>query len=148
IRNLLTASFVLSTLLSFGQAGAPFGLNLSGAEFGKNIPGVFNTDYGYPGVADLDYFKEKGLRMVRFPFKWERVQPELGGELDPVELGRMKKFVGEAAEREMLIILDMHNYGRRKIDGEEFLIGTPEVKIKHVADAWRKIAFEFKSYSN
>src|SRR5690606_33110246 len=59
-----------------------------------------------------------------------------------------KKFVGEAEERDMLIILDMHNYGRRKINGEEFLIGTPEVKIKHVADAWRKLAAEFKSYSN
>src|SRR5690606_12171314 len=58
----------------------PFGINLSGAEFGPvNIPGVHNRDYTYPTTAELDYFKSKGLTLIRFPFKWERIQRELKG---------------------------------------------------------------------
>ena len=51
---------------------AYFGVNLSGAEFGNVYPGVDGTHYGYPTEKDLDYFKAKGLYLVRFPFRWER----------------------------------------------------------------------------
>lgn len=54
---------------------AYFGVNLSGAEFGNVYPGVDGTHYGYPTEKDLDYFKAKGLYLVRFPFRWERIQP-------------------------------------------------------------------------
>lgn len=47
---------------------AYFGVNLSGAEFGNVYPGVDGTHYGYPTEKDLDYFKAKGLYLVRFPF--------------------------------------------------------------------------------
>lgn len=50
---------------------AYFGVNLSGAEFGNVYPGVDGTHYGYPTEKDLDYFKAKGLYLVRFPFRWE-----------------------------------------------------------------------------
>lgn len=140
-----------SAVKSKGLKGKPFpfGFNQAGGDFGKNMPGVINVDYGYPTTTQLDYMKSKGLTMVRFPFKWERIQRELGGPLDKVELERLKKFVGEAQERDMWIILDMHNYCRRKIDGVTYIIGeTPEVSVEAIADAWGKIANEFKSYNN
>ena len=56
---------------------AYFGVNLSGAEFGNVYPGVDGTHYGYPTEKDLDYFKAKGLYLVRFPFRWERIQPTM-----------------------------------------------------------------------
>ena len=31
------------------------GVNLAGAEFGTNVPGVFGTDYIYPTHAEIDY---------------------------------------------------------------------------------------------
>lgn len=127
----------------------PFGLNQAGGDFGQNMPGVINVDYGYPTEKQLDYMKSKGLTMVRFPFKWERIQRELGGPLDQVELKRMKTFVDAARDRDMWIILDMHNYCRRKINGTTYIIGeTPEVSVEAVADAWGKLATEFKGYSN
>jgi len=72
---------------------AYFGVNLSGAEFGNVYPGVDGTHYGYPTEKDLDYFKAKGLYLVRFPFRWERIQPTMNGELNATELAKMKKFV-------------------------------------------------------
>ncbi|WP_082893440.1 cellulase family glycosylhydrolase [Rufibacter ruber] len=127
---------------------APFGVNLAGAEFGSNMPGVVNTDYTYPTIPELDYFKSKGLTLIRLPFKWERIQLTLGGALDQAELGRMKKFVEAARVRGIWVLLDMHNYGRRKINGTEYIIGAPELTIAHVADAWGKLAAEFKDYGN
>lgn len=54
----------------------PFGVNLAGAEFGSpNFPGTYNTDYTYPTADELDYYKSKGLNLIRMPFSWERIQP-------------------------------------------------------------------------
>ena len=89
---------------------AYFGVNLSGAEFGNVYPGVDGTHYGYPTEKDLDYFKAKGLYLVRFPFRWERIQPTMNGELNATELAKMKKFVKAAEDRNIQILLDMHNF--------------------------------------
>lgn len=127
----------------------PFGTNASGAEFAPHvIPGVLNTHYGFPGVAQLDYFKSKGLTLFRMPFLWERVQPKLGGELDKEELARMVAFVDAARERNLWVILDMHNYARRNVNGKLEIIGASSVSIDHVVDAWRKLAEVFKTKDN
>lgn len=126
----------------------PFGVNYSGAEFGVAQPGTYNRDYTFPLAAELDYFKAKGLTMVRFPFKWERVQVTMGGALDAAYLGRMKTFVQAAADRGMPVLLDMHNFGRRKVGSTTYVIGSPEVPLSAVADVWKRLALEFKDYPN
>ena len=73
--------------------GKPYGVNMACADFGSNFPGVYNTDYTYPQASDLDYWNEKGLKLVRFPFKWERLQYELNGDLNRHDLDKMKDFV-------------------------------------------------------
>lgn len=137
-----------------GLPDTPFGVNLSGAEFGGHYleqgqpyPGIRGTHYDYPVPSQLDYLKGKGMNLIRFPFRWERIQRELYGELDAEEIQLMKNLVNGANEREMKIFIDMHNFGRRGrsaydldlIDGE----GSP-VTRHHLADAWKKIALEFK----
>ncbi len=127
---------------------AAFGLNLAGAEFGSEMPGRYEKTYSYPGITDLDYCKAKGMTLIRLPFRWERIQPEKGGNLDAMELARMKKFVEDAKQRGVWVILDLHNYGRRLIDGTEQLIGSPQLSVADVGDVWRKLAGEFKEYDN
>src|SRR5687768_6408262 len=69
------------------------GVNLCGAEFGeKELPGVYDKHYTYPTAKSLDYYKSKGLMLVRLPFRWERMQPALNGPLDAAELGRLDAF--------------------------------------------------------
>ncbi len=124
--------------------GAPFGVNLAGAEFGR----IGSDAYWYPTAEDLDYFKSKGFTLYRFPFKWERIQPVMNEPLDPIELAKMRVFVDAAQERDLLVILDMHNYGRRHINGSSQIIGSPGLSIADVADAWHRLAEEFKDYNN
>lgn len=125
--------------------GKPYGVNMACADFGSNFPGVYNTDYTYPQASDLDYWNEKGLKLVRFPFKWERLQYELNGELNRHDLDKMKEFVAAAAERDMVVMLDLHNYCRRYMNGEHTIIGTNGLTPEHLASFWKSLATEFKS---
>lgn len=127
----------------------PFGVNLACAEFNeKNMPGEYDLHYTYPTIKELDYFKSKGLTLIRLPFKWERLQPDLFGNLDATELGRLKAFVAEAEKRDLPVILDLHNYARRFVDGKKTIIGTGDLKVEHFADFWNKLASEMTSFTN
>lgn len=127
----------------------PFGVNLACAEFAENhLPGEYGVHYTYPKASELDYFKSKGLVLIRLPFKWERMQPDLYGELDSVELARLKHFVAEAEKRKMPVILDLHNYGRRFVHGQKVLIGTPLLSVAHFADFWQKMAAAMQGFGN
>jgi hypothetical protein bacD2_14123 len=149
----LILSFLLVAYVVQGQNTSVryYGVNLSGAEFGGVYPGIDGTHYGYPTYKDLDYFKEKGLTLIRFPFRWERIQQVMNGELDANELVKMKAFVKAAEERNMPVILDLHNFARYSFDGGKnyILIGTsPQLTKEHLADVWIKLACEFKDYKN
>lgn len=114
------------------------GINLAGAEFGADValPGVYLKQYIYPGEADFKRYAERNLKLVRLPFRWERLQPRLNGELNSVELGRMLATLDHAKKYNMQVILDMHNYYR--YHGK--MIGSSEVPVSAFADAWRRIA--------
>jgi endoglucanase len=120
------------------------GMNLAGADFNtdKN-PGVYGRDYIYPPALELDYYKGRGFDIVRLPFRWERLQRVLNGELDRSELDRIKGFIAAARERDMKIIVSPHNFGRYVIDGKEVLIGLPAVPFEAFADFWQRLAAEF-----
>ncbi|MFH1496457.1 MAG: glycoside hydrolase family 5 protein [Verrucomicrobiota bacterium] len=124
-----------------------FGVNLAGGEFGGPLPGTYGYDYIYPSAAAFDYYQSKGLNLIRLPFKWERIQHTLGGSLNAAELARLDTVVGYASARGMKVILDMHNYARRKVSGTNYLIGTGPVTIDHLGDVWRRLADHYKGNS-
>src|SRR5574340_971626 len=73
------------------------GVNIAGAEFnGKALPGVAGKDYFYPKAATFDHFAAKGMNVIRLPFRWERIQPTLNGELDAAEYRRLADTVHQA----------------------------------------------------
>ncbi|KAB1066827.1 cellulase family glycosylhydrolase [Tamlana haliotis] len=145
-----TFAYTLFLLLLAFQTTAqnPFGINLAGADFGSNMPGTFGVDYTYPTASELDYYKSKGLTLIRLPFKWERIQPTLNGSLNLNELQRIKTVLNSAENRDMKVILDLHNYCRYKLNGQEMIIGSSQLNITHIKDLWTKLAIEFKDYSN
>jgi endoglucanase len=122
------------------MGGIVRGLNLSGAErHEQRLPGTYDRDFRYPTPESLDYFKGKGLTLVRLPFLWERLQPRLFEPFDPVELGRLDAFVAAARARGIDVILDPHNAARYY--GQ--LIGTAAVPDAGFADFWRRLAAHF-----
>jgi endoglucanase len=120
------------------------GMNLAGADFNPDkSSAVYGTDYIYPSAEELDYYKNHGFDVVRLPFRWERLQRTLNGELDRAELERIKGFIAAARERSMKVIVSPHNFGRYPTAGKDAPIGSPEVPIEAFADFWRRLAAEF-----
>ncbi|GAB3423665.1 glycoside hydrolase family 5 protein [Flindersiella endophytica] len=137
----LTAGLVVSPAWK-GRAyadGFYAGANLSGLEVGGTVPGIPNTNYAVPTHADLDYLRSRGLTTIRLPFKWERIQPQLNGELDAMYLGFVTDLVDHAASIGQELILDPHNfggYGSNKL-GDGALTGA------HFANLWTRLATVF-----
>ncbi len=105
----------------------PIGVNLAGAEFGVNqMPGVYNIDYTYPTVAEINYYASKNIKLLRLPFRWERIQHTLNGSLDSIELHRIASFVDSCAVKGIKVILDLHNYGTYIIGNTPQFFGCME----------------------
>lgn len=139
----IAALLALFTLAALGPAPAQaqyVGVNLAGADFGSVIPGTYNVHYTYPTTTELDYYKARGFVLIRLGFRWERIQHSLHGALNAAELGRLTTFLTEAQRRGMRVILDMHNYGRYRISGTDYIIGSPQVPRSAFQDVWSRIA--------
>lgn len=120
-----------------------FGVNLAGGEFGGSA--LYPTK-----EEDWTYYQKKGLNLIRVPFKWERLIPEIGGEFSQTDLNALKQIAEIANKKGMQLMLDMHNYGRRKVTGytdSQIIDAVPELTREHFAAAWKKIATEFKDYN-
>jgi endoglucanase len=115
------------------------GVNLSGAEFGSNVPGSFGTDYTYPTHAEIDYYAGKGLSVIRLPFLWERLQRSEFGALDAAELARLDDVVNYATGKGFRIEIEPHDYGK----GFGALIGSAQTPNSAFADLWSKLAQHF-----
>jgi endoglucanase len=115
------------------------GVALAGAEFGEgNLPGKLGSDYTYPTHQEVDYFTGKGLNVLRFPFRWERLQHQAMGDLDAAELGQLDDLISYTTSKGAWALLDPHNYARYY--GK--LVGS-EVPAAALADFWSRLAAHY-----
>jgi hypothetical protein len=136
------------------------GINVAGGEFGAPVtdptspfsnadPGVYGRAYHYDSQATFDFLARRGIRIVRLPFRWERLQPALGGPLEPAELSRLVSAVRRVERAGLRVILDMHNYGAyysaQGSQGVRMSIGAPGCPVADFADVWRRISAAFHS---
>jgi len=128
------------------------GVNLSGAEFGFDvIPGTYGTNYIYPSANEAAYFKNKGMNIVRLPFRWERLQPTFNQAFDANELARLHTFVDAVTANGMTVLLDVQNFahygGAQHENDSAWVIGSTNVPVTAFADLWSRLATEFKGNS-
>lgn len=118
------------------------GVNLSGLELNaRRLPGRLDHDFATPTVAELDYYRSRGARAIRLPFLWERLQPELNGGFDPAYEHTLFELVSAARSRGMKVILDPHQFGRRRVGGEARIIGEDrDVSTAAFAHFWQTLA--------
>lgn len=114
------------------------GINLAGAEFGAGdaLPGKYTIHYIYPGEADFKRYANLNMKLVRLPFRWERIQPKLNTDLNSAEVTRLMTALDHAKKHNIQVILDMHNYYRYY----DKLIASKDVPITAFADSWTRIA--------
>lgn len=140
----LAAFLVVCSVQLASAADAPVqltGVNIAGGDFGgQNLPGRYGTDYIYPDHATIDYFAAKGMNVIRVPALWERVQRQLGSELDGAEMKRLDDVVDYAAAKGLRVILDVHNYAAYR----GAMIGSKAVPADALGDLWGRIAQRYK----
>ncbi len=123
------------------------GVNLAGGEFGQ-LPGTYGTEYIYPAPADIDYYATLGFNLIRVPFRWERLQPTLGAPFASSDHAGLAAAVDYAVARGLHVILDTHNYARRRVaaDGwaSDHLIGSKLVPTSAFTDFCARLAEAFQ----
>lgn len=139
-----------------GQRG--WGINVAGAEFAapstgerssfsNKHPGTYGVDYHYDSAETHAFLAARGVRMVRIPFRWERLQPALRGSLDRAELRRLRGAVRHAGRAGSKVVLDMHNYGAYYLDkrgvGVRRSVGSRAVPAAALVDVWRRLSKAF-----
>ena len=140
---------------------AGLGVNLAGAEFAAERddfsnadPGAHGREYLWHGTGYLAALADRGVRLLRVPMRWERVQPAPGGPLDPRELDRLLTLVSACGDRGVGVIPDVHNYARYRLHRSgthrarrvrEYVIDQREgnrtpISRDHFADLWARLA--------
>ena len=121
-------------------AGGEFGADAPG--FSNSVPGAYGTAYLYDPPQTFRALARRGIELVRLPFRWERVQPTLGGDLDPAELERIRRTVAAARAAGLWVILDLHNFGEYRTSAGTAQLGR-EIDAGTFADTWRRLALAF-----
>jgi hypothetical protein len=157
------------------RSGVARGINLLGSEFGTCWGGRCNTGtgtggwfsnvnrgavganpaaYKWPERADMAYLASRGVRTLRLPFRWERMQPALGGALDAGELGFARQAIADAGAEGLNVILTPFSWAAYWLHDDSCAcgvrrpIGSAEVSSAHFSDLWTRLAREFGTASN
>ena len=120
------------------------GINISGGEFG-GTGGTLGSNYIYPSTAEMRSYAAQGFKLLRVPFRWERLQPNLYGPLSEVDRKALKSVVTQANALGLTVILDMHNYGARQVKGSAALVGSGTLATTALTNAWVKIMEDYRS---
>jgi hypothetical protein len=83
----------------------------NGGPFSNANPGTYGTHYSFDSTASLQYLASRGVKTVRFPMRWERMQPDLGGGLNATEMARVIDYIDRAAAVGIKVIPSLFNYG-------------------------------------
>ncbi|MEN2785583.1 glycoside hydrolase family 5 protein [Sphingomonas qilianensis] len=122
------------------------GINISGGEFGS-VPGKIYTQYIYPSAAEIDYFYGLGFKVIRIPFRWERLQPTLYGALSAVDRKALLNATNYATSKGMVVVLDMHDYAQRHATVGATVntkVGSATVTASALSNAWVQIAADYR----
>ena len=89
----------------------------------------------------MDYYYSLGLRNVRIPLLWERMQPTLNAALDTDYFALYDSLVQYALNKSMTVIIDPHNYGSYR--GNK--IGSTAVTVNSFLNFWKLLAAPYKA---
>jgi len=130
-------------------------VNVAGAEFGapqieptssfsNRGSGTYDTAYHYDTEATFDYLAGRGVRLVRLPVRWERLQRAPFAPLDATEVARLRAALFRAGQAGLSVVVDVHNFGGYYLsDGTQGVrraIGSPELPVTAFADLWSRLS--------
>lgn len=135
----------------------PRWISVSGLECGAEHPDFCDDDRGELGEdyflnrrATFELLSNVGYECFRIPFRWERLQPELGGALDPDGVQQLRFVLGVAESLERKVVLSMQNSGdyTTRVDGaptacalDKKVGGAVRVSTGDLAEFWSRMSY-------
>ncbi len=133
----------VAPLVDFSNgARCEFGVTISGGEFTPG--GTYPQNYSYPTLASIDYYASIGMKVIRFPILWERVQPVPLQALNVAEQHLFDPSIDYAIAKGLTVALDVHNDGK----GYGAIIGNKGCPDAWFADLWSRLATYYRSYGD
>lgn len=121
------------------------------SSFSNLNPGTYGTQYGYGDAASASYFASRGLALIRFGVRWERIQPTLGAALDVTEVARIASFLDRARLVGLRVVFEIHNYGAYYLDvagtGTRFSVNDGTLTVAHFTDLWARLSSQYKDHA-
>lgn len=111
-----------------------FGVNIAGGDF---MPTVF----WQTSLSTWQYYNNKGLTLIRLPFRWHRIQSPLNST---VNFTQIDQCLAHASALGMKVILDVHDYGKYGGQGNSPKIGSASVPVSAFVNLWSQIADKYK----
>ncbi|MCT7658403.1 glycoside hydrolase family 5 protein [Mycobacterium deserti] len=100
----------------------------------------YEDQAGNESPASYEFLARHGMATVRLPISWERIQPQLGGELAPVEVARLRTEIARAHQAGLGVIVDLHAGCRhRGPDGATKICGTG-ISAEQFSDVWTRLS--------
>lgn len=132
-----------AALEAFWQSGNRQGLqgiNVAGMEFGNNVSatnrGAAGQDYFYEPAQSYAFLAQHGVRLVRIPVLWERLQPKLFGPLDVTEMRAVSAALDAAQANGIQAVVDLHNYGAYADDKSQLKLGSSGLSADALSNFW------------
>jgi hypothetical protein len=156
---LSTVESQLSLMLDANTGTHAIGVNDGGGEFGtpasfSNIdPGIYGTAWHLDSLPTLRFFASQGIRMVRVPIRWERLQPKLDGPLDVDAVTQLERYLVDVQTAGLSAILDVHNFGQYDAAStatsgsvEVLHLGSSALPNSDLANLWTRLVQTFGQY--
>jgi hypothetical protein len=139
------------------DAGVRRGVAITGLEMGADAGGFSNVQSGVHGTnyfsnpaASFTFVSARGVDTVKIAFRWERLQPTLGGPLDPAYSALLTTQISRAAAAGMGVILDCHNSADYYVapgngnPGARMVLGGT-LTAAHMLDLWTRVSALYRT---
>jgi aryl-phospho-beta-D-glucosidase BglC (GH1 family) len=149
----------LQLMLDANKGSRLIGVNDVGGEFGTPAgfsnanPGDYGTAWHLDGAQSLQFLAAQGIRLVRLPIRWERLQPQLNGPLDQQAVAEVARYLTDANNAGLSVVLDLHNFGQYDAGSVQsptavttLHLGSSELPAAGLANVWSSLVKAFGTY--
>ncbi len=121
---------------------------VAGGVFSNYNPGTVGADYFYPSTTDIQFLANRGVKVIRLTFQWERLQSTLLAALNTAELARITNFLSTINGLGMKAIVTPHNFAGYKIGTSNTSMTqyylttdtTQALNVNHLTDLWTRLS--------
>jgi hypothetical protein len=108
----------------------------------------YGKQAGNESVASYQFLAHHGVSLIRLLISWERIQPELGGELAPDEVSRLVTELSNARAAGLDVTVDLHNGCRYQRSDGTTVVCSRGITVEQFVDVWQRLSAVLRDIPN